>query len=85
MFIGSLRYAVQKWLRSPDLQLLNAIDGFPGKFITYHHSQDSHSTFDDEELEAWESEAKRWARVFFLVASRMEHFGSIVQVCIYMN
>ncbi|KAH6767928.1 tRNA/rRNA methyltransferase family protein [Perilla frutescens var. frutescens] len=76
---GSLRYVVQKWLHSLDLQLLKAIDGFPRKFITYKHSLDSCSTFDDEELEAWGSEAKRWARVLFLVVDSMEHFEPILK------
>ncbi|XP_057773845.1 uncharacterized protein LOC130993110 isoform X2 [Salvia miltiorrhiza] len=76
---GSLRYVVHKWLRGPDLQLLKAIDGFPGKFLTYHQSQDSDSIFDDEELEAWGSEAKRWARVLFLVVDSTEHFGPILK------
>ncbi|KAG6405349.1 hypothetical protein SASPL_132938 [Salvia splendens] len=70
---GSLRYVVQKWLRGHDFQLLKALNGFPGNFLTYHQSQDSQSTFDDEELEAWGSEAKRWARVLFLVADSTEH------------
>lgn len=75
---------VQNWLRSPDLQLLKAVNEFPGKFITYHHSQVSQSTFDDEELEAWGSEAKRWARVLFLIVDSTEHFGQILKVYIYM-
>ncbi|KAI3453453.1 hypothetical protein Pfo_010116 [Paulownia fortunei] len=76
---GSLRYAVQKWLRSPNLQLLKAIDGFPRNFVSYQHLLDSLFTYDDEELEAWGSEAKRWARVLFLVVEGREHFGPILK------
>lgn len=76
---------VQKWLRGPDFQLLKALNGFPGNFLTYHQSQDSQSTFDDEELEAWGSEAKRWARVLFLVADSTEHIRPLFKVFICMK
>ncbi|KAL7150015.1 hypothetical protein ABFS83_05G079800 [Erythranthe nasuta] len=77
---GSLRYAVQKWLRGPNMQLLKAIDGFPSNFISNQHPLDSSLfTYDDEELEAWGSEAKRWARVLFLVAEGREHFDPVLK------
>ncbi|KAL3619436.1 hypothetical protein CASFOL_037006 [Castilleja foliolosa] len=76
---GSLRYVVQNWLRSPDFGILKAINDFPRKFISYQHPVDSLITYDDEELETWVSEAKRWARVLFLVVEDREHFGSILK------
>ncbi|KAK6146394.1 hypothetical protein DH2020_020263 [Rehmannia glutinosa] len=76
---GSLRYVVQKWLRGPNLKLLKAIDGFPWNFISYQHPLDSLFTYDDEELEAWGSEARRWARVLFLVVEGREHFSPILK------
>lgn len=81
LILGSLRQAIQKWLRDPNLQLLKAIDGFPGNFISYQHPIDSSTlTYDDEELEAWGFEAKRWARVLFLVVEGSEHFDLILKV-----
>ncbi|GFP96490.1 hypothetical protein PHJA_001793100 [Phtheirospermum japonicum] len=76
---GSLRYVVQNWLRSPDFGILKAINDFPRNFISYQHPVDLLITYDDEELETWVSEAKRWARVLFLVVEDREHFGSILK------
>ncbi|XP_019190926.1 PREDICTED: uncharacterized protein LOC109185383 isoform X1 [Ipomoea nil] len=75
---GSLRLKVQKWLQSfqmhfssnssdTNLQLLRTLICFPPKFISCHSMLHSFITYDDEDLDAWESEAKRWARVLFLV------------------
>ncbi|KAL0446379.1 UNVERIFIED_CONTAM: hypothetical protein Slati_1765800 [Sesamum latifolium] len=76
---GSLRHVVQKWLRGPNLQLLKAIQKFPGNFISCQHPLDSPFTFDDEQLDAWGSEAKRWARILFLVVEDEEHFDPILK------
>ncbi|PIN08693.1 hypothetical protein CDL12_18734 [Handroanthus impetiginosus] len=76
---GSLRDVVQKWLRGANRLLLKAIDGFPRNFISYQHPLDSLFTYDDEELESWGSEAKRWARVLFLVVEGGEHIAPILK------
>lgn len=34
--------------------------------------------YDDEDLEAWESQTKRWARVFFLTINDEEHLADII-------
>lgn len=36
--------------------------------------------YDDEDLEAWESQTKRWARVFFLTINDEEHLADIIMV-----
>ncbi|KAL0372987.1 UNVERIFIED_CONTAM: hypothetical protein Scaly_0980300 [Sesamum calycinum] len=77
---GSLRHVVQKWLCGPNLQLLKAIQKFPGNFISCQHPLDSPFTFDDEQLDAWGSEAKRWARILFLVVVDEEHFDPILKI-----
>ncbi|XP_051144850.1 uncharacterized protein LOC127260880 isoform X3 [Andrographis paniculata] len=76
---GSLRYEVQKWLGNPNLQLLKAIHAFPVNFICYQYQLDSPVTYDDEEINAWESEARRWARVLFLAAKDRLHFDPIIK------
>ncbi|KAK4423009.1 putative methyltransferase TARBP1 [Sesamum alatum] len=82
---GSLRHVVQKWLRGPNLQLLKAIQKFPGNFISYQHPPDSPFTFDDEQLDAWGSEAKRWARILFLVVEGEENFDPILKILTTTN
>ncbi|KAM2624414.1 hypothetical protein TB1_031395 [Malus domestica] len=76
-FGGSLRVKLQEWLMgcskkncngnccSTETKLLKGLHEFPSSF-TVHYSVDSSITFDDEDLESWEFEAKRWARVLFL-------------------
>ncbi|XP_031391362.1 uncharacterized protein LOC116203654 isoform X2 [Punica granatum] len=77
---GSLRSKFHAWLLgcrkeqcsnnccSYELKLLTSLIEFPGKFIRFQNSVGVSFTFDDEDLAAWESEAKRWAMVLFLVA-----------------
>ncbi|KAL6279881.1 hypothetical protein ACE6H2_016762 [Prunus campanulata] len=74
---GSLRVKLQEWLMgcgkkhcsancfSTEMKLLKSIHDFPNRFTSRHMVDDS-ITFDDEDLDAWEFEAKRWARVLFL-------------------
>ncbi|CAH9086609.1 unnamed protein product [Cuscuta europaea] len=85
---GSLRLRVQTWLQSfkmnlssncsnLNIQLLQALCGFPKKFISCHSMLHSFVTYDDEDLEAWEFEAKRWARVLFLIIEREQGLDPI--------
>ncbi|XP_073307956.1 uncharacterized protein [Primulina huaijiensis] len=76
---GYLRYDVKKWLRGANLPLLTAINGFPPDFISYKHPLDSLVTYDDEELKSWEFQAKRWARVLFLVVVEDQHLDPILK------
>ncbi|OMO96285.1 tRNA/rRNA methyltransferase, SpoU [Corchorus capsularis] len=70
---GSLRGRVQDWLLQnhhtahcsvAEMQLLESIIDFPKRFIMHRYSDEN---FNDEDLDAWELEVTRWARVFFLV------------------
>ncbi|KAG9154332.1 hypothetical protein Leryth_000767 [Lithospermum erythrorhizon] len=68
---GSLRLKLQEWLlvsnKKPNLKLLKSINGFPQDFVEVHHSEDTNVTCNDEDLDAWENQANKWARVLFLV------------------
>ncbi|TYG91203.1 hypothetical protein ES288_A12G243200v1 [Gossypium darwinii] len=70
---GLLRVRVQDWLlqnhqvtRSGgiQIQLLESLNEFPERFIIHHCL---FQNFDDEDLDVWEFEVRRWARVLFLV------------------
>ncbi|KAL2548019.1 tRNA/rRNA methyltransferase (SpoU) family protein [Forsythia ovata] len=76
---GSLRSKVKKWLlKCDEAQLLKTIGGFPKSFISCHLPVDSLLTYDDDDLAAWGSEAKRWTRVLFLVIEEEEHLDPII-------
>ncbi|KAB2622786.1 tRNA (guanosine(18)-2'-O)-methyltransferase-like [Pyrus ussuriensis x Pyrus communis] len=55
-----------------ETKLLKGLHEFPSRF-TVHYSVDRSITFDDEDLESWEFEAKRWARVLFLTCQEEYH------------
>ncbi|XP_039022591.1 uncharacterized protein LOC120155085 isoform X1 [Hibiscus syriacus] len=70
---GSLRVRVQDWLLQNcqashsggiQMQLMESLNEFPQRFIIHHGP---FQNFDDEDLDAWEFEVRRWARVLFLV------------------
>ncbi|XP_022735884.1 uncharacterized protein LOC111289259 isoform X8 [Durio zibethinus] len=70
---GSLRVRVQDWLLQNhhtahcggiQMKLLESLNDFPERFIIHHYLVQN---FDDEDLDAWELEVRRWARVLFLV------------------
>ncbi|XWS49177.1 hypothetical protein CRYUN_Cryun13aG0141400 [Craigia yunnanensis] len=70
---GSLRVRVQDWLLQNhytvhwggiQMKLLASVNGFPERFTSHHHLVQN---FDDEDLDAWELEVRRWARVLFLI------------------
>ncbi|CAI9095603.1 OLC1v1031591C1 [Oldenlandia corymbosa var. corymbosa] len=72
---GSLRFKVQKWLSISDktsscsnlnAELLANLYSFPRNFV-YSHPVEASTTFDDEDIDSWDYEATRWARVLFLV------------------
>ncbi|WCJ25750.1 tRNA/rRNA methyltransferase (SpoU) family protein [Euphorbia peplus] len=71
---GSLRVKVQEWLLrgnekhcSSEMSLLKSLQEFPERFTCPQLLVDAIASFDDEDLDAWEYEAKRWARMLFLV------------------
>ncbi|XP_024005166.1 uncharacterized protein LOC18030139 [Eutrema salsugineum] len=81
---GSLRKTMLEWLQgcnrktsnsycSDGTRLLASLYEYLDGFISDHVEG-----FDDEDLEAWESQTKRWARVFFLIITDEEHLTDII-------
>lgn len=62
------------------MKLLKSLYDFPRNFIRLHGSVSVSVNYDDEELDAWESEAMRWARVVFLVIKEDHHLDPILTV-----
>ncbi|XP_022155534.1 uncharacterized protein LOC111022655 isoform X3 [Momordica charantia] len=87
---GCLRGKMQSWLLgcgkkccsgsccSTETKFMKSLIEFPKRFICHNHSSNVSVTYDDEELEAWEFEAKRWARVVFLAVKEEHHLRSIL-------
>ncbi|KDP39960.1 hypothetical protein JCGZ_03491 [Jatropha curcas] len=85
---GSLREKMQEWLfggdkfyssnnNSNQIKLLKSLQEFPERFTSSQVFVDTFVSFDDEDLDAWESEAKRWARMLFLVIKGEDQLGPI--------
>ncbi|CAH8386786.1 unnamed protein product [Eruca vesicaria subsp. sativa] len=74
---GSLRKTMLEWLqgcnRNTSNSLLASLDEYLKEFVNDHVE-----SYDDEDLEAWESQTKRWARVFFLTVNDEEHLSDII-------
>ncbi|KAI8530133.1 hypothetical protein RHMOL_Rhmol11G0032100 [Rhododendron molle] len=91
-FGGSLRAKVRNWLCACDdkhctsnccctlVKLLKSLCDFPRNFLGLHGSVSVSINYDDEELDAWELEAIRWARVVFLVIKEDHHLDPILTV-----
>lgn len=91
-FLGSLRIKVQHWLMGcekkhfsvncchTEMKLLESFHEFPSKFVNPLYNGNDFTTYEDEDLEAWEFEAKRWARVLFLVVKEENHLITILTV-----
>ncbi|KAJ0961816.1 hypothetical protein J5N97_029644 [Dioscorea zingiberensis] len=79
-FTGPLRGLVRQWLTQNsgqesnivstygNTELLESLVYFPRSFIKQKRPSDACVSFDDEDVDAWELEGQRWARVLFLVA-----------------
>lgn len=90
--LGYLRAKVRNWLCACDdkhctsnccctlVKLLKSLCDFPRNFIGLHGSVSVSVNYDDEELDAWELEAIRWARVVFLVIKEDHHLDPILTV-----
>lgn len=88
---GSLRVKVHQWLLgcgkkhcdadccSTKMMLLESFYDFPKRFISCHQLVDAFVTYDDEDLDAWGYEAKRWTRVFFLVIKEEQDLVPILK------
>ncbi|KAL1200621.1 hypothetical protein V5N11_019810 [Cardamine amara subsp. amara] len=81
---GSLRKIMLEWLQGCNRKISNSFctDGTRLLASLYDYLKgfisDHVESFDDEDLEAWESQTKRWARVFFLVINNEEHLSDII-------
>lgn len=64
-----------------NLKLLESLIGYQRKLISSFHAIDSFVSYDDEDLDSWEAEAKRWTRVLFLVIKEKEDLNPISKVC----
>lgn len=82
-FGGSLRMKIQKWLlmwneehftSNQNLELSKSLASFPGNFGYCHPAC---VTYNDEDVEKWDCEARRWARVIFLVLKEEQDLNSI--------
>ncbi|KAG7955622.1 hypothetical protein I3843_11G082000 [Carya illinoinensis] len=88
---GSLRVKVQEWLLgcgkkhcssrcyNAEVKLLKSLHEFPKKFTSCHCVVDDFLIYDDEDLDAWEFEIKRWARVLFLAIKEEHHLMPILK------
>ncbi|WVZ55050.1 hypothetical protein U9M48_005765 [Paspalum notatum var. saurae] len=80
-YFGPLRVVVQKWLvpkkecSAGNTLLSNLID-FPATFVK-KRQDGGLNVFDDEDVGAWEAEARRWARTLLLVTSEERHLEQI--------
>nr|ABF93471.1 RNA methyltransferase, TrmH family protein, expressed [Oryza sativa Japonica Group] len=80
-YYGELRPMVQKWFVekkecSSGNTLLEKLIDFPTTFVK-HTEVNGPYLFDDEDVGAWEAEARRWARTLLLVTSEEQHFTQI--------
>lgn len=64
-----------------NLKLLESLIGYQRKLISSCHAIGTSVTYDDEDLDSWGSEAKRWTRVLFLVIKEEEDLNPIFTVC----
>lgn len=62
------------------MKLLKSLCDFPRNFIGLHGSVSVPINYDDEDMDAWELEAIRWARVLFLVVKEDHHLDTIITV-----
>ncbi|KAL6847720.1 hypothetical protein ACP4OV_022508 [Aristida adscensionis] len=80
-YFGPLRVIVQKWFVqkkecSTDDALQNKLIDFPTTFME-HKQEEGSNLFDDEDVGAWEAEARRWARTLLLVTSEEQYLKQI--------
>lgn len=90
---GALRGNIQNWFfkcnetltRSNSFMtrkhVFNSLCDFPERFVECH-SPDTIAAYDDGDLEAWEFEARRWARVLFMVLMDGEYLEEVFKVCL---
>lgn len=86
ILVGPLRVIVQEWFVqkkecSPGNTLLSKLLDFPTTFVKHSKQDQGSNLFDDEDVNAWEAEARRWARTLLLVTSDVQHLKRILGVC----
>lgn len=86
ILVGPLRAIVQEWLVQkkeyyPVNTLLSKLTDFPSTFVKHNKQDQGSNLFDDEDMNAWEAEARRWARTLLLVTSDEQHLERILGVC----
>ncbi|KAL1371104.1 hypothetical protein HN51_001329 [Arachis hypogaea] len=86
---GQLRATIKRWLSgcgekaccgnccSNEIKLWESLCDFPLSFVSNHLSSAS-LNYDDEDLNAWEFEANRWARVLLLAIKKEHPFEPIL-------
>ncbi|KAF3600975.1 hypothetical protein F2Q69_00033362 [Brassica cretica] len=81
---GSLRKTMLEWLQGCNRNTSDSLCTDGTRLVASLHEYlkefvgDHVEGFDDEDLEAWESQTKRWARVFFLTVNDEEHLADII-------
>ncbi|KFK23549.1 hypothetical protein AALP_AAs66918U001300 [Arabis alpina] len=81
---GSLRKMMLDWLQGCNRKTSNSFCNDSTRLLAslYEYLKgfisDHVEGFDDEDLEAWESQTKRWARVFFLIINDEEHLTDMI-------
>lgn len=68
-----------------EVKLLKGLHDFPKRFTSYDNMSNSHVSYDDEDLDAWESEAKRWTRLFFLSINGEDDLAPILKVFLFQS
>ncbi|XP_020874905.1 uncharacterized protein LOC9306167 isoform X1 [Arabidopsis lyrata subsp. lyrata] len=81
---GSLRKMMLEWLQGCNRKISNSLctDGTRLLASLYEYLKgfisDNVESFDDEDLEAWDSQTKRWARVLFLIINKEKYLTDII-------
>lgn len=87
ILVGPLRVIVQEWFVQkkecpPGNTLLSKLLDFPTTFVKHNKQDQGSNLFDDEDVNAWEASARRWARTLLLVTSDEQHLKRILGVCV---
>ncbi|XP_029120003.1 uncharacterized protein [Elaeis guineensis] len=83
---GPLRGMVQQWLTQTDdkhsvdsgIHVLKNLISFPTSFIKHKQPPGTLVSFDDEDVNAWGDEARRWARVLLLVVTKEQQLEPVL-------
>uniref|UniRef100_A0ACD5VLP4 Uncharacterized protein n=1 Tax=Avena sativa TaxID=4498 RepID=A0ACD5VLP4_AVESA len=83
-YTGPLRTTVQKWCVqkkecSERNTLLDELIYFPTTFMKHTGVEGSY-LYDDEDVGAWEAEARRWARTLLLITPEEQYFTQIFSI-----